>query len=135
MVQNGRNGNWKAEMLSTPPDERGFDESDRLRQLEHWCEVIAWLRHRYTDDYLTGDLRTRLAVYQAVCLLADNAKQTAPNILGELPAVDWTELVRTRVVLAHIPWRADSDEVWRIVTESVPALQAELRRVIAEEPE
>ncbi len=65
-------------------DERGPDESDRLRQMEHWSEVIGWLRDHYADDYQNGDLRTRLAVYQGICLLADIARQTsetAPTVL------------------------------------------------------
>ncbi len=122
-------------MLSTPPDERGPDETDRLLQLEHWCEVIAWLRHHHAQEYLSGDLRSRLAVYQAICLLAEMAKQTAPGTLRDIRNTDWSELLRTRVVLAHIPWRADSEEVWRIVTQTVPALREELRRVIAEQME
>ena len=126
---------WKPVMLSTPPDERGPDESDRIRQLEHWCEVIAWLRHRHASEYLAGELRSRLAVYQAICLLAEMAKQTGPSILRTIPNADWSELIRTRVVLAHIPWRAESETVWRIVTDTVPELQEELRRAIAERPE
>ena len=122
-------------MLSTPPDERGPDESDRLRQLVHWCEVIVWLRHHHAQEYLSGDLRSRLAVYQAICLLAEMAKQTAPSILRVISNAGWDELIRTRVVLAHIPWRADSEEVWRIITETVPVLREELRRAIAERPE
>ena len=121
-----------------PPDERGPDESDRLRQMEHWSEVIGWLRDHYADDYQNGDLRTRLAVYQGSCLLADIARQTsetAPTVLQSMPDVDWMGLIGMRVVLAHIPWRAEADRVWRAVTWSVPALQAELRRAIAERSE
>lgn len=122
-------------MLSTQPDERGPDESDRLRQLEHWCEVIAWLRHNHAPEYLSGDLRSRLAVYQGICLLAEMAKQTSAEVLTAVPNADWSELIRTRVVLAHVPWRAESEAVWRMVTETVPALHEELRRAIAERPE
>ncbi len=125
-------------MLSTPPDERGPDNADRLLQLNHWCEVIAWLRRNYADDYQGGDLRTRFAVYHAVCLLADmvrQSRQSAPALLRSIPGVDWNRLIAIRVMLAHIPWRVESDAVWETVTESVPALHLEVRRVISERPE
>lgn len=125
-------------MLSTPPSERGPDENDRLLQLNHWCEVIAWLRQNYTDDFHDGDFRTRFAFYHAICLLADMVRQTqrsAPALLRSIPGVDWNGLIDLRVELAHIPWRVESDAVWETVTESVPALHLEVRRAIAEKRE
>ena len=115
-------------MLSTPLNELGPDDSDRLRQMAYWCKVIMWLGDRYAADYLAGDLRTRLAVHQAICLLADIARQTDAAILDEMPGGDWRGLIRMRVLLAHIPWRVQSDRVWYAVTISTPALYAELQR-------
>ena len=122
-------------MLSTPPSERGPDESDRLLQLNHWCEVIAWLCQNYADDFHNGDFRTRFAFYHAVCLLADMVRQiqgSNPALLRSMPGIEWNGLIAIRVVLAHIPWRADASSVWRIATETVPALHTEVRRVIAQ---
>lgn len=123
-------------MLSTPPDERGPDNTDRLLQMNHWCEVIAWLQRNYAYDYQEGDLRTRFAIYHAVCLLADMVRQTrrsAPALLRSMPSVDWEGLMAIRVVLAHIPWRAESNTVWNMVEQDVPALQEELYRIIAQQ--
>ena len=128
---------WKGVMLSTPPSERGPDENDRLLQLNHWCEVIAWLRQNYAGDYHNGDFRTRFAFYHAICLLADMVRQTQrsdPALLQLIPGVDWNGLVDMRVELAHIPWRADPSGVWRMVTETVPALHTEVRRLMAQRP-
>ena len=125
-------------MLSTPPDARGPDETDRLLQLNHWCEVIAWLRHNYANDFHDGDLRTKFAFYHAICLLADMVRQiqrSEPALLRSMLDVDWSGLIDMRVRLAHIPWRVESDTVWETVTESVPALHLEVRRVISERPE
>ena len=122
-------------MLSIPPSERGPDETDRLTQLNHWCEVIAWLRQNYADDFRDGDFRTRFAVYHAVCLLADTVRQTRqsdPALLRSMTGVDWNELIDMRVILAHVPWRANESKVWWTVTESVPALHTEARRLMAQ---
>ena len=82
--------------------------------MEHWCRVIGWLRDRYADKYRNGDLRTRLTVHHAVCLLADMARQTAetaPAIPQSMSDIDWRGLIGMRVVLAHIPWRVESAQV------------------------
>ena len=122
-------------MLSTPPSERGPDETDRILQLNHWCEVIAWLRQNYAADFHDGDFRTRFAFYHAICLLADMVRQTQrsePALLRSMPNIDWNGLIDLRVGLAHVPWRVGPDAVWEAVTESVPALHTEVRRVMAQ---
>jgi hypothetical protein len=124
-------------MLSTPPDERGPDNTDRLLQMNHWREVIAWLQRNYAYDYQEGDLRTRFAIYHVGCLLADMVRQTrrsTPALLRSMPSVDWEGLMAIRVVLAHIPWRAESNTVWEMAERDVPGLQAELRRIIVQRP-
>ena len=115
-------------MLSIPPNELGPNDTDRLRQMAYWCEVVMWLGDHYAADYLAGDLRTRLAIHQALCLLADIARQTDPTTLAAMPGSDWRGLIRMRVLLAHIPWRVRWERVWYAVTVSVPALYAELQR-------
>ena len=56
------------------------------------------------------------------------ARQTDAAILAAMPGGDWRGLIRMRVLLAHIPWRVQSERVWYAVTVSVPALYAELQR-------
>ena len=119
-------------MLSTAPDAFGPDDSDRIQQMLHWCEVIRWMGQNYADEYLAGDLRTSFAVHHAIGLLADMARQTDDAVLQEMPGVDWEGLVGMRVMLVHVPWRVRPSLVWRAVVESVLAVQAELMRYAAE---
>lgn len=115
-------------MLSTAPDAFGPDDSDRIQQMLHWCEVICWMGQNYADDYLAGDLRTLFAIHHAIGLLADVARQTDDAVLQEMPCADWAGLAGMRVRLVHIPWRVQPSIVWRAVAESVPLLRSELVR-------
>ena len=115
-------------MLFSPPDERGPQPPDRLRQTEHWCEVVIWLCHNYADDYLAGDLRTRLAVYHAIGVLADVSKEIDETMRASMN-VNWQQLSGIRVILVHTPWKVNPNTVWLAATRSVPNLLAELRRV------
>lgn len=119
-------------MLSTAPEALGPDDSDRIQQMLHWCEVIRWMGQNYADEYLAGDLRTSFAIYHAIGLLADIARQTDDAILQEMPGIDWAGLVGMGVMLVHVPWQVQTRLVWRAVVESVPALRAELMRYAAD---
>lgn len=120
-------------MLSTPPDERGPKPSDRLRQTEHWCEVVIWLCQNHAADYTAGDLRTRLAVYHAIGVLADVAKEIDETTRANMN-VNWQQLSAIRVILVHTPWKVNPNTVWMAATRSIPHLLAELRRVAGRIP-
>ena len=117
---------------STLPSERGPNPSDRLRQIEHWCEVVAWLCAGYEEEYRAGDPRTRLAVYHSIGLIVDSAKGLSDDARAAIRNVDWRWLSRTRAILVHQPWRANSRIVWSTAVGDIPALLAEVRRVMAE---
>ena len=117
-------------MLSTPPSEHGPTSSDRLRLVEHWCLVVSWLCQNYVGEYRAGDLRTRLAVYHAIGLIAD-ASRGLGDTRVQMPSIDWVGLLGMRTFLVHRPWAVNGDTVWSAATESVPELLAEVRRLIA----
>ena len=115
-------------MLFTPPDERGPNPTDRLRQTEHWCEVVVWLCQNHAGDYMAGDLRTRLAVYHSIGVIADVSKDIDETTRDSMN-VNWRRLQGMRVILVHRPWKVNPNTVWLAATRSVPNLLAELRRV------
>ena len=96
--------------------------------VEHWCEVVVWLSEQYADDYHSADLRTRLAMYHAMGLIADASTGLDEQVRDAMPAVDWKELVKMRVILVHVPWKVDPGVVWESATEDIPLLVSELRR-------
>ena len=120
---------------SIPPSERGPHASDRLRQVEHWCEVVAWLCTQYEAEYQGGDLRTRLAVYHSIGLIVDSVKAFPDETRAAIQNVNWRWLYRTRAILVHQPWRANSRIVWLTATVDIPTLLAEMRRVRARQVE
>ena len=118
--------------LFLPPSERGPNASDRLRQIEHWCEVVSWLCASYGEEYRAGDPRTRLAVYHSIGLIVDSAKGLSDDVRAAIRNVDWRWLSRTRAILVHQPWRANSRIVWSTAVGDIPALLVEVRRVTAD---
>ena len=118
---------------STSPSERGPNASDRLRQVEHWCQVVAWLCTHYEAEYRDGDLRTRLAVYHSIGLTVDSVKAFSDETRADIRNVNWRWLSRTRAILVHQPWRANPRIVWPTATVDIPALLVEVRRVRAQE--
>ena len=118
---------------SIPPSERGPNASDRLRQVEHWCEVVAWLCTQYEAEYRDGDLRTRLAVYHSIGLIVDSVKAFSDETRAAIRNVDWRWLSRTRAILVHQPWRANSRIVWSTAASDIPVLLAQLRHLRAQQ--
>ena len=119
--------------LSIPPSERDPNASNRLRQIEHWCEVVAWLCTRYEAEYRDGDLRTRLAVYHSIGLIVDSVKALSDETRAEIQNVNWRWLSRTRAILVHQPWRVNSRIVWSTAVGDIPLLLAEVRRAMAQQ--
>ena len=117
---------------STQPSELGPEPSDHLGRVEHWCEVVIWLAQQHQQDYLDGELRSRLAIYHAIGLIADAARGLRPEVLQEIPNINWAGLFGMRMILVHRPWLVASDNVWSAATRDVPTLLAEVRRYIAQ---
>ena len=115
---------------STQPSELGPEPSDHLGRVEHWCEVVTWLAQQHQQDYLGGELRSRLAIYHAIGLIADAARGLRPEVLQDVPSVNWVGLFGMRTILVHRPWLIASDNVWSATTRDVPTLLAEVRRYI-----
>ena len=122
----------RAVTSSTQPSELGPEPSDHLGRVEHWCEVVIWLTQQHQQDYLDGELRSCLAIYHAIGLIADAARGLRPEVLQDVPSVNWVGLFGMRTILVHRPWLVASDNVWSAATREVPSLLAEVRRYIAQ---
>ena len=120
-------------MLFSPPNELGPNPPDRLRQTEHWCEVVIWLSQNHSDDYMADDLRTRLAMYHSIGVIADISKDIDTAIRADMSVV-WKDLFDMRIILVHCPWKVDPDIVWLTATKSIPNLLAEVRRIMGRNP-
>ena len=94
--------------------------------------MVVWLGEQYAADYHRADLRTRLAMYHAMGLIADASTGLDDATRDAMPAVDWKELVKMRVILVHVPWKVNSQTVWESATEDIPILLAEVRRLTAQ---
>ncbi len=77
---------------------------------------------------MAGDLRTRLAIYHSIGVIADVSKDIDATTRASMN-VNWRRLQDMRVILVHMPWKVDPDIVWLAATRGIPNLLEELRRV------
>lgn len=116
-------------MLFIPPDERGPDSSDRLRQLEYWCEVAGWFTRLYNREYWEGDIRTRLAIYHCVALISEAAGHILLDVRSGTLDSDLRELTRRRNILVHRPWLANAVLVWIAASDLAYLVLQQVRRL------
>ncbi len=116
-------------MLFIPANERGPDSSDRLRQLEYWCEVAGWLTRLYNREYWEGDVRTRLAIYHCVALIGEVAGHIPGQVRGGTLDADLSEFTRYRNILVHRPWLADANLVWIAASDLARLVLQQVRRL------
>ncbi|MCE2500221.1 MAG: DUF86 domain-containing protein [Dehalococcoidia bacterium] len=74
-----------------------------------------------------------MAVYHSIALIVDSAKGLPDGTRAAIQNIDWRWLSRTRAIVVHQPWRANSRIVWSTATRDIPMLLAEVRRIRAEQ--
>lgn len=88
-----------------------------------------------TYHAFTKDRRTQLAVERAVEIVGEAARKVSRTFQQAHPDVPWQKIVAQRHVLAHEYGEIKLDRVWRIATEHLPALVAQLAPLIPESPD
>lgn len=93
---------------------------------------------RYVDGMdgpaFIADDKTQGAVERRVEVIGEAARKIGEPTRTALPGIAWTAIVGTRHILAHEYGRIDPAQMWRIATVHVPALIAELARVLKDYP-
>ncbi len=71
------------------------------------------------------------AVLRNLELIGEAATRVPVDMRESAPELPWRQIIGTRNRLAHAYLDIDPDTVWLIVAESVPALLAQLRAMLA----
>ena len=94
------------------------------------------LRHtagKARDDYEREEL-LRDAVERKIEIVGEAARRLTKAFRDQHPQVPWRVIMATRHILAHDYDDVDNDIVWRIVTDHIPALIAQLTPLIPPQP-
>ncbi|MGH9279324.1 MAG: HepT-like ribonuclease domain-containing protein [Acidimicrobiales bacterium] len=78
-------------------------------------------------DVYEGDVALRLAIERLLAIIGEAANAMSDDGRGRFPTVEWRDITRLRIVLAHHYHRVDPDQVWTIASEDVPRLARRLQ--------
>jgi uncharacterized protein with HEPN domain len=119
-----------------PRDPRAGGPNDRER-LQHMLDAALDVR-AYVAGRVRGDLETdsmlRRAMVNALQVVGEAAARVSDEGRAKVPALPWGQIVAARNILVHVYWGIDTDQVWNMAVEDVPALIASLEAALSNWP-
>jgi len=73
------------------------------------------------------DTAVRFAIERFLEIIGEASNAMSTDSRDRYPGVNWTDITRLRIVLAHHYHRVDPDQVWSIASDDVPRLGSTLR--------
>jgi uncharacterized protein with HEPN domain len=103
---------------------RGDDQriADILDACQELATIVAIRASGSTDSQVLVRAAERLLE-----IIGEAANNVSEATQSEFPSVDWRNIARLRIVLAHHYHRTDPDLIWSYATEQVPLLAQGLR--------
>ena len=110
------------------------DDAVRLRHmLEAAKEAIAFARDRTRTD-LNSDRMLVLSLVKSIEIVGEAAAKVTAESRQENPSIPWAGIVAMRNRLIHAYFAVNLDRIWDTVTDDLPALVAELEKIVPPEP-
>jgi len=107
------------------------DNAIRLRHmLDAAEEAISFARGRKRED-LDDNRMLVLSLVKDIEIIGEAATKVSEDCRCEHPEIPWKEIVTMRNRLIHAYFDVNPDIVWKTVTEELPSLTIELRRILA----
>jgi uncharacterized protein with HEPN domain len=101
--------------------------------LEFAGDVVTYTSGHSMATWQADNLRVD-ATLRKLSLIGEAATRVPDSIRSQAPGLPWRKVVGLRNRLMHAYPSTDTSAVWSIVTTDVPALQAELRALLAKLP-
>lgn len=91
----------------------------------------------YTADMdynaFLADSKTADAVLRNLTVLGEGARNVPTSFKEENPEIEWDKIAKSRHIIVHDYFDVDYQIVWKIVTNYLPPLEQQLRRLVATE--
>jgi uncharacterized protein with HEPN domain len=84
----------------------------------------------YDQRAFLADERTQSAVLHQLLIIGEAVKRLSAGFRAQHPQIRWSPMAGMRDVLIHAYDTVDLDQVWRTVTNEVPALIASLQPLL-----
>jgi uncharacterized protein with HEPN domain len=104
--------------------------------LEEILEAIGLLQTYtagLTYEEFAEDVKTQDSVTRRLEIIGEAAKGIPEHLRAKYPSVPWRDITGARDVIVHEYFRIDLEMAWDMVQDDLPALEREVRRILAEE--
>ena len=81
---------------------------------------------------LDNDEKLTLSIVRLLEILGEAAKNVSQECRQEHPSIQWREIAGTRDRLIHGYFDVDLNIVWRIVSDDLPSLVAQLEKALTD---
>jgi len=109
------------------------DDLLRLRHMRDFAREVI----EFTSDATLNDLNTNLMLLRAISMSTGTIGEAASQISQEFrdlhPEIPWRDVIATRNFLYHVYWMIRNEILWKTATIDVPALLAELEKILPPE--
>lgn len=104
----------------------------RLRHmLEAAQEAVAFVQARARNE-LDGDRMLSLALVKLIETIGEAANSISPAIREAFPQIPWPEIIGMRHRLIHGYYEIDLDIVWEVISNDLPPLINQLKKILAD---
>lgn len=109
------------------------DDLIRMRHIiDAATEALGFIRHRRRED-LDHDRQLVWALVKAVEIIGEAAAQLSDEARTQIPGIPWRNIIGMRNRLVHAYFDVNLDILWKTITDGLPPIIAELKRVIPED--
>lgn len=104
--------------------------------LQHIPEETTYLLQSSSDINKTAFLQNetlKRAFVRSIEVIGEAVKQMPDTVRQQYPAIEWRAMAGMRDRLIHGYFGVDYDIVWDVVASKIPALDREIRKILAQE--
>ena len=78
------------------------------------------------------DRKTQSAVVRELAIIGEAVENLSPALVASEPAVSWRPIAAARDRPIHAYFSVDHDAVWSMVEQDLPALRANVQRILGQ---
>lgn len=98
---------------------------DSIERIESYTKNL-------TKEKLTKNVKIQDAIIRRIEVIGEAAKNLPSYFRNKYPAVEWSDIIRTRDKITHHYFGVDLNIVWDIVKKDLPDLKKKVKSILEE---